>query len=253
MTDPATETYPDYESALRHCGDAYAGRELAEVTLKKTLAILSVDLKTALYQPNSDATLTAVSLVSGRSPRVLDFGGSFGLHYFLAKQSAPRRFRWAVVETPVIAELAAPIVSEELQFFTSIDAARDWLGAIDLVHASGSIQYTPAPKATLSALVGLRAPYLAVTRMAVALGRECVTIQESHLSGNGPVGGLPPGVEDRIIRYPRIFLAKADFAAIVEPHYRVLHHTWDDREGPLAADGIPLCLGDNFVLARKEA
>lgn len=252
MAYPATETYPDYASALSHCGDAYYSRELAEVTLKKTLAILSSDLKIALYPPNSDATLTAVSLISGRSPRVLDFGGSFGLHYFLAKQSAPRRFRWAVVETPVITELAAPIVSDELKFFTSIDAARDWLGEIDLVHASGSLQYTPDPKAVLTALVGLRAPYLAVTRTAVALGRECVTIQVSNLSGNGPVGGLPPGVEDRIIRYPRIFMAKGDFTAIIERHYRVLRHTWDDREGPLTVDGTELCLGDNFVLARRD-
>ena len=246
------ETFPDYETALKHCGEGYGDRELAEVTLKKTLAILSSDLKIALYPPNTDATLTAVSLISGRSPRVLDFGGSFGIHYFLAKQSAPRRFRWAVVETPLIAELAAPIVNDELQFFTSIDAARDWLGEIDLVHASGSLQCTPDPKAVLSALVGLRPPYLAVTRMAVALGRECVTIQVSHLSGNGPVGGLPPGVEDRIIRYPRVFMAKEDFAATIERHYRVVRHTWDDREGPLIADGIELYLGDNFVLARRD-
>ena len=252
MAYPVTQTYPDYASALQHCGYGYDSRELAEVTLKKTLAILSTDLKTALHPPNTDATLTALSLVSGRSPRILDFGGSFGVHYFLAKQSAPRRFRWAVVETPVIAELAAPIVIDELQFFTSIDTAREWLGDIDLVHASGSLQCTPDPKGFLSALVALRAPYLAVTRTAVALGRECVTIQISLLSGNGPVGGLPPGVDDCIIRYPRIFMAKADFSAIIEQHYRVVHHTWDNREGPLTADGVELCLGDNFVLARRE-
>src|SRR5262245_3538838 len=249
---PATETYPDYQSALRHCGDGYDDRELARVTLAKTLGILSSDLKAALHPPNTDATLTAVSLVPEREPRILDFGGSFGSHYFLAKQCLPRRYRWAVVETDVIASLGAQIANDELKFFTSLDAARAWLGAVDLVHASGSLQCTPEPKAMLSALVDLRAPYLAVTRTAVALGPECVTIQTSLLSGNGPVGGLPPGVEDRIVRYPRIFMAKDDFIGTIVPHYLVVHQTFDDREGPLVADGVRLALGDNFVFARRD-
>jgi putative methyltransferase (TIGR04325 family) len=249
---PATETYPDYASALRHCGEGYDDRLLAEVTLAKTRAILSSDLKTALHPPNSDATLTGVSLIPGREPRILDFGGSFGPHYFLAKQCLPKRYRWAVVETEVIATLGAQIANEELQFFTSIEAAREWLGGIDLVHASGSLQCTPQPKEFLSALVALRAPYLAVTRTAVALGRECVTIQVSLLSGNGPVGGLPPGVEDRIVRYPRIFMAKADFLGTIDRQYRPLYQSWDSREGPLIADGVELCLGDNFVFGRRD-
>jgi putative methyltransferase (TIGR04325 family) len=249
---PVLETYADYESALKHCGDGYGDHQLAEVTLAKTLAILSTDLKTALHPPNSDATLTAVQLVSAREPRVLDFGGSFGPHYFLAKQCLPKRYRWAVVETEAIAALGTEIANDELKFFTSIDAAREWLGQIDLVHASGSLQCTPRPTAVLSALVALRAPYLAVTRTAVAIGPECVTIQVSLLSGNGPVGGLPPGVEDRIVRYPRIFMAKDDFIATLGPHYRLVHQTLDDREPPLMADGVVLSLGDNFVFARRD-
>lgn len=249
---PATEAYPDYASALQKCGQGYGDRQLAEITLTKTLAILSSDLKVALYPPNADATLTSVSLIPGREMRVLDFGGSFGPHYFLAKQCLPKRYRWAVVETEMIASLGAQLASQELQFFTSIEAAHEWLGGIDLAHASGSLQYTPDPKSAFSALVGLRAPYLAVTRTAVALGRECVTIQTSLLSGNGPVGGLPPGVEDRIVRCPRTFMAKADFTGTIDPHYRTIYQNWDDREGPLTADGVELCLGDNFVFVRRD-
>ena len=249
---PATETYQDYETALKHCGEGYDDRELAVVTLQKTLAILSSDLKMALYPPNAAATLTAVSLIPGKEPRILDFGGSFGPHYFLAKQCLPRRYRWAVVETPVIAELGAELENDELRFFTSIEGAREWLGEIDLVHASGSLQCTPQPKRFFATLVGLRAPYLAITRTAVALGPECVTIQVSLLSGNGPVGGLPPGVSDKIVKYPRIFMAKADFIATVEPHYGVVYQTLDDREGPITAGGVQLILGDNFVFARRD-
>src|SRR5215213_9539320 len=174
---PVTETYADYQSALSQCGDGYDDQLLAEVTLQKTLSILSSDLKTALHPPNSEATLTALSLVPGRELRVLDFGGSFGPHYFLAKQWLPKRYRWAVVETDTIASLGPKVANDELRFFASIDAARDWLGGIDVVHASGSPQYTPDPKATLTRLVELRAPVLALTRTAVALGPQCVTIQ----------------------------------------------------------------------------
>jgi putative methyltransferase (TIGR04325 family) len=249
---PATETYPDYASALKTCGEGYADRQLAEVALAKTLAILSSDLKVALYPPNADATLTGVSLIPGKELRVLDFGGSFGPHYFLAKQCLPKRYRWAVVETEAIASLGAQLASQELQFFTSIEAAQEWLGGIDLVHASGSLQCTPDPRAVLTRLVALRAPYLAVTRTAVSLGRECVTIQVSLLTGTVPVGGLPPGVEDTIVRYPRIFMAKADFIGTIDPHYRAIYQSWDNREGPLTADGIELCLGDNFVFVRRD-
>ena len=113
---PDIEVYPDYETALERCGGAYDDRELAELTLKKTLAILSSDLTQALHPPNSQATLTALSVIPGNEPRILDFGGSFGPHYFLAKKSIPRRCRWAVVETPVIAELGGQLENEELIF-----------------------------------------------------------------------------------------------------------------------------------------
>jgi putative methyltransferase (TIGR04325 family) len=248
---PVTETYADYQSALSQCDHGYEDPQLADVTLQKTLSILSGDLKTALHPPNSEATLTALSLLPGREPHVLDFGGSFGPHYFLAKQCVPKRYRWAVVETDTIASLGSKIANDELRFFTSIEAAREWLGSVDFVHASGSPQYTPDPKATLTRLVELRAPVLALTRTAVALGPQCVTIQTSLMSGNGPVGGLPPGVEDRIVRHPRVFMSKDDFVATVELHYRVVHQTFDDREGPLIAGGVRLCMGDNFVFARR--
>jgi putative methyltransferase (TIGR04325 family) len=251
MTYPATETYPDYTTALRVCGDINQDRELAEVTLDKTLGIRSKDLKEVLYPPNADATLTALRIVPGSEKRVLDFGGSFGLHHFLAKQCLPCRYRWAVVETEMIVSLSTELATDELRFFTSIGSAMDWLGAADVVHASGSLQYTPDPKAVLSSLVALRAPSLAITRTAISLGAECVTSQRFWLRDTDPVPGLPRGVSDRMLISTRIFMAQRDFIAAVEPFYRIVAHGLDDREGPLWANDIKLCLGDNFVLARK--
>ena len=246
------ETYPDYESALKDCGEGYRDRELAEVTLAMILAVLPSDLKVALHPPNTHATLTALQLTSAKEPHILDFGGSFGPHYFLAKQCLPKRYRWAVVETDVIASLGAQIATDELQFFTTIEAAREWLGRVDLVHASGSLQCTPQPKTMLSALVDVRASCLAFCRSALALGPERVTIQVSQLSWNGP-GALPPGISDRIVKYPRIFMAKDDFIGAVAPHYRLVFHNVDDREPPLIAGGVPVSMGDNFIFVRRDS
>jgi putative methyltransferase (TIGR04325 family) len=245
------ETYPDYESALKHCGEGYADRELAEVTLAMILAVLPSDLKVALHPPNTEATLTALQLIPGKEPHILDFGGSFGPHYFLAKQCLPKRYRWAVVETETIVSLGERIANDELRFFTNIEAAREWLGRVDIVHASGSLQCTPQPKATLETLVDLRAPCLALGRTAVALGPQCVTIQVSQLSWNGP-GALPRGIPDRIVKYPRVFMAKEDFVGTILPHYRLVFQNVDDREPPLMAGGVLVSLGDNFIFVRRD-
>src|SRR5688500_20213710 len=93
---PATETYPDYASALQHCGDGYDDPYLAKVTLAKTQSLLSRDLKIALYPPNTDATMTAVSLVAGKELRVLDFAGSLVPYFFMASQYLPQRYHWSL-------------------------------------------------------------------------------------------------------------------------------------------------------------
>jgi putative methyltransferase (TIGR04325 family) len=250
---PTLETFPDYGSALKACGgDGYTDRELADVTVFKTRAILAGDLRVALYPPNAEATLTALHMIPAREPRVLDFGGSFGPHYFLAKQCLPRRYRWAIVETELVASLGKEFANDELRFFTSIDAAVDWLGGADLVHASGSLQCMPRPSAVLSSLVGVHAPALAILRTAIALGRECVTVQSFLLSGSDPVFGLPDGVEDRVMKFPRVFIAQQDFVSSVDRFYRIVAHTRDDREGPLVVEDVSLCLGDNFIFARRD-
>ena len=46
-------------------------------------------------------------------------------------------------------------------------------------------------------------------------------------------------------------MAQRDFVAAVEPFYRIVAHGLDDREGPLWANDTRLCLGDNFIFARK--
>lgn len=47
-------------------------------------------------------------------------------------------------------------------------------------------------------------------------------------------------------------MAKVDFTGTIDPHYRAIYRSWDAREGPLTADGVELCLGDNFVFVRRD-
>jgi hypothetical protein len=90
------KSYPSYQDAFRHCGRGYEDRELAEVMLAKTRMLLEGDLLPILYAPFVDALMQSISAAanSGSTPvRVLDFGGSFGLYYFVGRQLAsPPRF-----------------------------------------------------------------------------------------------------------------------------------------------------------------
>lgn len=75
---------------------------------------------------------------------VLNFGDACGIHYKLAVREQPL-IRWAVVETPAMVKQAAVLATERLRFFDNVASAADWLGSVDLIHASGALQYTPSP------------------------------------------------------------------------------------------------------------
>ena len=88
-----------------------------------------------------------------------------------------------------------------LDAFDSIGRAVEHLGGVDLIHTSGTIQYTPDPLKFLDTLLALDAPVFFLARLPLWRGEQLVTIQESQLSSNG-LGPLPPGIADALIRYP---------------------------------------------------
>jgi putative methyltransferase (TIGR04325 family) len=241
--------YPSYEVALAACGPGYADSELADVVMQMTRQLLSTNIRRHLYEPNVRAALKALRLSS--ATRVLDFGGSCGLHYFVAKQQTGRPFKWAVVETPVMTKVSAILQSNELRFFTNIEEALCWLGDVpDLVFSSGALQYTPDPETCLTNLTEIGAPYLAILREALALGPSRVTIQMSRLSDNDP-GGLPAGVENKEVKHPRTHISRDTFLKIVATRYRIIRRGWLQHEFPLEAVGVKLCMGYSFICARR--
>ena len=112
--------------------DGYNSAEVIETIFRKAVT----------YQPDKPLAEAA-----GKST-VLDFGGGCGVHYRQALLVNPD-VRWAIVEHPAVVRRAVELSTNRLQFFTSIKAASDWLGSIDLMHSNCALQYCADPAADL--------------------------------------------------------------------------------------------------------
>jgi putative methyltransferase (TIGR04325 family) len=165
----------------------YEQPELIEVIFQKTKA----------YQPNTAWDESAKT--------VLDFGGGCGLHYKEARLDA----RWAVVETGAMVQRAQELATGQLQFFTSVKAAADWLGEIDLMHSNGALQYTQDPEAVLNDLVSLRAKVMLWKRVSLSASKR-VGLQTSRLVDNGP-GRV--NIKNKLVTYPVTQISEKDFLA----------------------------------------
>lgn len=149
---------------------------------------------------------------------ILDFGGGGGTQFFAARTvwGAEKSIKWSVAETQKMVEIASERLSGNgLSFFNNIEDAHDESGKIDLVFASGSLQYTPDPLAALEKLIALRADHLYITR--TPFNDQNLTlfaVQQSRLSENGP-GALQAGFEDGIVRYPVTFAPKREVEELI--------------------------------------
>lgn len=166
----------------------YEHPELVEIVFRKT--------KT--YQP------VAKALDIGNAQSVLDFGGGCGVHY---KEANSDVTKWAVVETPAMTERAKELATDRLAFFSTIDAAADWLGHIDLMHSNGALQYTHDPEATLKCLCGLGAKRMHWYRTPIWTIRRG-DIRESLLGDNGP-GSIE--IREKIVRYAETLTSEDNF------------------------------------------
>ncbi|MBF0332474.1 MAG: methyltransferase, TIGR04325 family, partial [Alphaproteobacteria bacterium] len=157
----------------------------------------------------------------GANPvRVLDFGGSAGLHYFQCRHVFPTLpMLWAVVETAAVCRHAATLATADLRFFTTIADAAAWLGRVDLVHSSGAIQYTPDPEATLAALLVLNADHMVLTRLPLLESRRTVCMQLSPLGSHLP-GPLPEHLADRDVRRPVTIMDARTVNHLIRPYVR---------------------------------
>lgn len=136
---------------------------------------------------------------------VLDFGGACGIHYKLARCEAPA-IRWAVVETPAMVRQASQLATSNLRFFETVSAAAAWLGAVDLVHSSGALQYTPAPLNVVRELASVGAARIHWKRL--FLSEEPISErQRSMLIENGPSFRF----STKAVVYERKSLSRSEF------------------------------------------
>jgi len=200
-----TQIFPDFASALAACGPGYNDADIADVVAYKTA--VPVDPRQLAPEQALNSILSigvAAAEVADRPLAVLDFGGGCGFHYFSVAAAIRRQLRWAVVETPRMAERAIKVAQRRFEVFTDVAAAATALGQIDIVHASSVIQYVPDPLATLKTLAALHPRYFALARFPVWVGNQLVGLQISPLSKNG-IGPMPPTIADREIKYPVTF------------------------------------------------
>lgn len=200
-----TQIYPDFASALAACGAGYNDADIADVIAYK--AALPVDPRHFAPEQAINTILSigiAAAEIPDRPLTVLDFGGGCGFHYFRAVPTVRTSLRWAIVETPTMAERAVKVAQGRFDVFTDIAAAAKALGRIDLIHASSSIQYVPDPLAALRTLAALRPRYFTLARFPVWAGPQIVGVQTSPLAANG-IGPMPPTITDRPVKYPITF------------------------------------------------
>jgi putative methyltransferase (TIGR04325 family) len=200
------EIFPDFASALAACGPGYNNALIADVIAHKTA--LAVDPRQFAPEQAVNSILAvgiAAADITERPFTVLDFGGGCGFHYFRVTAALRSQLRWAIVETPTMAERALNLAQGRFEVFTDTAAAAAALGRVHLVHASSSIQYAPEPLSTLKALAALRARYLMLARFPVWSRDQLVGVQTSPLAANG-IGPMPPTIADREVKYPITFL-----------------------------------------------
>lgn len=180
MPDEASE-------ALKGCEN----EELVDVVFRKTVA----------YEPKG-----SWPEIAGAST-VLDFGGGCGLHY---KEAGSPTVRWAVVETPAMVARAKELSTNNLQFFSDVEAAASWLGSVDVMHSNGALQYVSDPLAMLHRLCAVRAKTMLWKRAVLSKNNDVKQkVQSSKLADNGP--GKLRAAPFRTIEYLRTAIPEQTF------------------------------------------
>lgn len=210
--------YSSYEDAMKYA-DGYEDEVLTRVIVAKGKRFVDEIAITKTLDAFSWRTFVGLASSIGKKKlTVIDFGGAAGTHYFIAKLMLTEviELDWRIVETSaMVAEAKRQgLETDELKYFDNIDTATE-KGDIDLVFASGSIQYTSKPYDFLAALASVNADVLMITRAPIT-DSPCVILQRSTLFANG--GGEIPkelGVDDKTVSYPATMMDRKKVETIL--------------------------------------
>ena len=218
--------YSNFLDALNACSaEGYNNPNLVKMVIEKNLIFRDQVLNSQIpiLDLNSARTILGVSLaITDNRLTVLDFGGGGGYHYFIARAAIPMRIAldWMVIETPSMVRLAkSKLSTDELNFYDDINFASRGKD-IDLIFASGSLQYCPDVFQTLDALMSIRARHLFITRTPLSSDHKFIAIQKSRLKDNGP-GPMPSGFNDCEITYPITISCKSEIERALRKKYSI--------------------------------
>lgn len=217
--------YKNYQEAAKAC-IGYEDSALVEMVFEKAKLHREevISQKTLHADTNFIQTIMGLSLSGkGDELNVIDFGGGFGNHYFIAKALLKGKYKikWCIVETTATVNRASDIVSNELFFFNDIHQAINKLGRVDVIFSSSTLQYLPEPYAMLKTIIDLKVKYLFIIRIPLLTGNEeKYALQYSKYSANGP-GGVPAGMKEGVAKYPINFLLKNKVEALIEEKYTI--------------------------------
>jgi len=226
--------YKKYSDALNDCEvSAYQSNDLVSVVFKKT-KIYQKELQLAEYvdfAPTTINSLTSV-LFANLSKKteiinIIDFGGTCGVHYYQIRKCLDKNIKlnYCVVETSAMVDKAKSISNDELTFTNNLEnAIKKYDNSIDLLHTSGTLQYTDKPYKYLENIFKCNAKYILFNRMSMTTGDyDVISVQSSMLSHNG-IGKLPNGFTDRIVKYPHTNIRKNIFDKMLKEKYEIVYY-----------------------------
>lgn len=185
-----TGPYPSWEDAVRR-SKGYDTRDIAERAAAATrLAAARCDCferDGAIVGPDERpwpvlAGLALALAAGGNRLRVLDFGGSLGSTYRMAREFLlhVEDLKWAVVEQPHIAETGRREFSTgRLSFHDDLDSGFRTVKPNVLVLSS-VLQYLPSPYSFAGTAVGLGIPFVIIDRTPFSrAGGDVLTVQHN--------------------------------------------------------------------------
>jgi putative methyltransferase (TIGR04325 family) len=185
--------------------------------------------------------LTAFHLAFDRQPgqpiRVLDFGGSAGIHFFSLAPFLARRWKvdWTICELPALAQAGARVYGDQIRFVGGIDQ----LGQerFDVALASGSLPYVPEPRTTCEALLD-RCDALIVNRTPfIESPTDRLAVQQVQLGAG-------------VVRYPAWFLSRERWLETIIGRGFTIELFWPVPEDQTVLDDQPV--GFAGLLARRS-